>query len=56
VFAVSSVRLMIATWSMKTPGVSLSEGLYYAPFVGGGVLFVLFALEQLTRGAAEPER
>ena len=51
-FAVSSARLMLATWSTKTPGLALPDGLYYAPFLGGGVLFVLFALERLSRGSA----
>jgi TRAP-type C4-dicarboxylate transport system permease small subunit len=56
-FAVSSVRLMLATWSTKTAGAPLSAGLYYAPFVVGGILFVAFAVERLSgRGApAEAE-
>jgi TRAP-type C4-dicarboxylate transport system permease small subunit len=46
-FAVYGARLMLAAWSLKTPGAALSSGLYYAPFVAGGALFVLFALERL---------
>jgi TRAP-type C4-dicarboxylate transport system permease small subunit len=29
------------------PGAPLSTGWYFAPFVAGGALFVLFALERL---------
>jgi TRAP-type C4-dicarboxylate transport system permease small subunit len=32
---------------VKAAGVPLSSGLYYAPFVVGGLLFVAFALERL---------
>ena len=46
-FAIYGTRLMLAAWSVKAPGVALSSGLYYAPFVVGGVLFVLFALERM---------
>jgi TRAP-type C4-dicarboxylate transport system permease small subunit len=39
--------MMIATWPLKMPGAPLSSGWYFAPFVVGGTLFVLFALERL---------
>jgi TRAP-type C4-dicarboxylate transport system permease small subunit len=46
-FAIYGARLMVAAWSVKAPGAALSSGLYYAPFVAGGALFVLFALERM---------
>jgi TRAP-type C4-dicarboxylate transport system permease small subunit len=46
-FAGWGARLMIAAWSVKTAGADLSSGLYYLPFVVGGVLFALFALERV---------
>jgi TRAP-type C4-dicarboxylate transport system permease small subunit len=39
--------MMVATWPLKMPGAPLSTGWYFAPFVAGGTLFVLFALERL---------
>jgi TRAP-type C4-dicarboxylate transport system permease small subunit len=39
--------MMVATWPLKMPGAPLSTGWYFAPFVAGGALFVLFALERL---------
>jgi len=39
--------MMVATWPLKMPGAPLSSGWYFAPFVAGGTLFVLFALERL---------
>jgi TRAP-type C4-dicarboxylate transport system permease small subunit len=39
--------MMVATWPLKMPGAPLSSGWYFAPFVVGGTLFVLFALERL---------
>jgi TRAP-type C4-dicarboxylate transport system permease small subunit len=41
------VTMMAATWPLKMPGAPLSSGWYFAPFVAGGALFVLFALERL---------
>jgi TRAP-type C4-dicarboxylate transport system permease small subunit len=41
------VAMMVATWPVKMPGAPLSSGWYFAPFVAGGALFVLFALERL---------
>jgi TRAP-type C4-dicarboxylate transport system permease small subunit len=56
-FAVSGTRLTLATWSMKTAGAPLSQGLNYLPFVVGGALFALFALERLSgRGTAAEGR
>jgi TRAP-type C4-dicarboxylate transport system permease small subunit len=40
--------MMVATWPLKMPGAPLSSGWYFAPFVAGGTLFVIFALERLT--------
>jgi TRAP-type C4-dicarboxylate transport system permease small subunit len=39
--------MMIATWPLKIPGAPLSSAWYFAPFVVGGALFVVFALERL---------
>jgi TRAP-type C4-dicarboxylate transport system permease small subunit len=39
--------LMIATWELKSPGVPLPSGLNFAPFVVGGVLIAVFAVERL---------
>jgi TRAP-type C4-dicarboxylate transport system permease small subunit len=44
--------LMIATWALKTPGAPLPTGLGFLPFVIGGVLMALFAIERL-RGGGE---
>jgi TRAP-type C4-dicarboxylate transport system permease small subunit len=41
------VAMMVAMWPLKMPGAPLSSGWYFAPFVVGGTLFVLFALERL---------
>lgn len=53
-FVVWGAQLMLATWTVKAPGAALSSGLYYAPFVGGGVLFVLFAAERLVGAGERP--
>ena len=42
--------LMIATWGLKVPGAPIPAGLNFAPFVAGGALIALFAVERL-RGA-----
>ena len=47
VFAGFGARLMLETWALKAPGAALSVGLYSLPFVAGGALFVLFALERM---------
>ncbi len=39
--------LMIATWALKTPGAPLPTGLNFLPFVIGGALMALFAIERL---------
>jgi TRAP-type C4-dicarboxylate transport system permease small subunit len=39
--------LMVATWEIKTPGAPLPAGLSFLPFVLGGALMALFALERL---------
>lgn len=41
------MAMMVATWPLKIPGAPLSSAWYFAPFVVGGALFVLFALERL---------
>jgi TRAP-type C4-dicarboxylate transport system permease small subunit len=46
--------MMVATWSLKMPGAPLSSGWYFAPFVAGGTLFALFALERLLFRFAMP--
>jgi TRAP-type C4-dicarboxylate transport system permease small subunit len=48
-------RMMLENWSVKMPGAPLPSGLYFAPFVAGGVLFALFAVERLLF-RFEPER
>jgi TRAP-type C4-dicarboxylate transport system permease small subunit len=40
-------RMMLENWPVKAAGVPLSSGLYFVPFVVGGLLFVAFALERL---------
>jgi len=50
VFAFWGASLMVATWELKTPGAPLPVGLSFAPFVAGGVLIALFALERLRSG------
>jgi len=47
VFAGWGASLMVAAWSVKTAGADFSSGLYYLPFVIGGALFALFALERV---------
>jgi TRAP-type C4-dicarboxylate transport system permease small subunit len=42
--------LMIATWAIKAPGAPLPVGLNFVPFVAGGALITLFAVERLYRG------
>jgi TRAP-type C4-dicarboxylate transport system permease small subunit len=42
--------LMIATWELKAPGAPLPVGLNFAPFVVGGALIALFAVERLRSG------
>lgn len=42
--------LMIATWELKAPGAPLPVGLSFLPFVIGGALIALFALERLRGG------
>jgi TRAP-type C4-dicarboxylate transport system permease small subunit len=39
--------LMVATWELKAPGAPLPVGLNFAPFVAGGALIALFAVERL---------
>jgi TRAP-type C4-dicarboxylate transport system permease small subunit len=50
VFAVWAASLTIATWELKAPGAPLPVGLSFAPFVAGGVLIAVFALERLRSG------
>jgi TRAP-type C4-dicarboxylate transport system permease small subunit len=40
-------RMMLENWPVKAPGAPLSSGLYFAPFVVAGLLFVVFAIERL---------
>jgi TRAP-type C4-dicarboxylate transport system permease small subunit len=55
-FAIWGARLALATWELKVPGAAFSSGLLYVPFVLGGILFVLFALERLIGARALPRR
>jgi TRAP-type C4-dicarboxylate transport system permease small subunit len=50
VLAVWGASLMIATLDLKTPGAPLPTGLNFLPFVVGGALMALFALERLRGG------
>ena len=50
VLAVWGASLMIATWQLKTPGAPLPTGLNFLPFVVGGALMALFAIERLRGG------
>jgi len=50
VLAVWGASLMIATWALKTPGAPLPTGLNFLPFVVGGALMALFAIERLRGG------
>ena len=50
VVAVWGASLMIATWALKTPGAPLPTGLNFLPFVVGGALMALFAIERLRGG------
>ena len=47
VIAVSSASLMLATWELKAPGAPIPTGVNFVPFVVGGTLIALFALERL---------
>jgi TRAP-type C4-dicarboxylate transport system permease small subunit len=53
VFAGWGASLMIAAWPVKAAGANLSSGLYYLPFVVGGALFALFALERVLFDSAD---
>ena len=50
VLAFWGASLMIATWALKTPGAPLPTGLNFLPFVVGGALMALFAIERLRGG------
>jgi TRAP-type C4-dicarboxylate transport system permease small subunit len=50
VLAFWGASLMIATWQLKTPGAPLPTGLNFLPFVVGGALMALFAIERLRAG------
>jgi TRAP-type C4-dicarboxylate transport system permease small subunit len=50
--AVWGARMMLDTWAVQIPGAPLPTGLYFAPFVIGGALIVVFAVERLMRGAS----
>ena len=50
VLAVWGASLMIATWALKAPGAPLPTGVNFVPFVIGGALIALFAVERLRGG------
>jgi len=50
VLAIWGASLMIATWELKSPGAPLPTGLNFVPFVVGGALIALFAIERLRGG------
>ncbi len=39
--------LMVATWELKAPGAPLPTGLNFLPFVAGGALMAVFAVERM---------
>ena len=45
--------LTAATWALKAPGAPLPIGLNFVPFVAGGLLIALFALERLRDGKGD---
>lgn len=47
ILLVFGFQLMIDGWGFAMPGVPLPAGLHYGPFVLGGALFILFALERI---------
>ena len=51
VLASWGASLMIATGPLKTPGAPLLTGLNFLPFVAGGALMAMFAIERL-RGSS----
>ena len=50
VLAFWGASLMIATWELKSPGAPLPTGLNFVPFVVGGTLIAVFAIERLRGG------
>ena len=50
VLAIWGASLMVATWELKSPGAPLATGLNFVPFVVGGALIALFAIERLRGG------
>jgi TRAP-type C4-dicarboxylate transport system permease small subunit len=54
--AVWGTQMTIANWPIKAPGAPLSYGLYFAPFVVGGLLIALFACERLALVRRTPSR
>ena len=50
VLTIWGASLMIATWELKSPGAPLPTGLNFVPFVVGGALIALFAIERLRGG------
>ena len=50
VLAIWGASLTIATWELKSPGAPLPTGLNFVPFVVGGALIALFAIERLRGG------
>ena len=53
VFVIWGASLMIATWELKAPGAPLPTGLNFLPFVVGGALIALFAVERLRGGGRD---
>lgn len=48
-------QLTEKTWSAKTAGINLPQGMEYLPLVGGGLLFALFSFENLVNQLARGE-
>lgn len=44
-----TLDLLAQTWGVNTPGLGTSQGLSYLPVVIGGVMIVLFSIEQLVK-------
>lgn len=48
--------MALDTWPVKLAGASLRQGAMYVPITLGGLLMVVFAVEQLVRGASNGEQ
>jgi TRAP-type C4-dicarboxylate transport system permease small subunit len=54
--AIWGAQMTIANWAVKAPGAPLPYGVYFAPFVVGGLLITTFAGERLALARRKPTR